>query len=191
MNKIAFGIILTILIIIGVIYKFFDRILLFGLFICISELLYNGGTESYTLIGCSIIIISMIIMYYTKLSTILLILSIVVISDIFQEFSGKFFGKNKIGWISPNKTYEGYIGGYIGMLIFYFIYNNFTKNNFANINFYYINIIYLLGISGDLFYSFIKRKVGIKDYSDLLLSHGGVLDRLDSFIFALLAIPLL
>jgi phosphatidate cytidylyltransferase len=130
-------------------------------------------------------------MYYTKLSTILLILSIVVISDIFQEFSGKFFGKNKIGWISPNKTYEGYIGGYIGMLIFYFIYNNFTKNNFANINFYYINIIYLLGISGDLFYSFIKRKVGIKDYSDLLLSHGGVLDRLDSFIFALLAIPLL
>ena len=118
MNKIAFGIILTILIIIGVIYKFFDRILLFGLFICISELLYNGGTESYTLIGCSIIIISMIIMYYTKLSTILLILSIVVISDIFQEFSGKFFGKNKIGWISPNKTYEGYIGGYIGMLIF-------------------------------------------------------------------------
>ena len=186
MNKIVFGIILTILIIIGVIYKFFDKILLFGLFICISELLYNGGIESYTLIGCSIIIISMIIMYYATLSTIILILSIVVISDIFQEFSGKIFGKNKIGWISPNKTYEGYIGGYIGMLIFYFIYNIFSKTNF-----FHINIIYLLGISGDLFYSFIKRMIGIKDYSELLLSHGGVLDRLDSFIFALLAVPLL
>lgn len=186
MNKITFGIILTIVIIIAVIYKFFDKILLFGLFICISELLYNGGMESITLIGCFIIIISMIIMHYTNLSNILLILSIVIISDVFQEFSGKFFGKNKIGWISPNKTYEGYIGGYIGILIFYFIYNKF-----ASINFFNINIIYLLGISGDLFYSFIKRKNNIKDYSDLLLSHGGFLDRMDSFIFALLAVPLL
>ena len=102
-------------------------------------------------------------------------------SDVFQEFSGKHFGKNKIGWISPNKTYEGYIGGYIGILIFYFIYNHFAKINFAK-----INIIYILGVSGDLFFSFIKRKAEIKDYSNLLLSHGGVLDRLDSFIFALL-----
>ena len=186
MNKTTFGMILTIIIIIGVIYNFFDKILLLGLFLCISELLYNGGMENITLIGCSIIIISMIIMYYAKISTIILILTIVVISDVFQEFSGKFFGKNKIGWISPNKTYEGYIGGYIGILIFYFIYNKF-----ASINFFHINIIYLLGISGDLFYSFIKRRIGIKDYSDLLLSHGGFLDRMDSFIFALLAVPLL
>ncbi len=167
MNKTTFGIILTIIIIIGVIYNFFDKILLLGLFLCISELLYNGGMESIALIGCSIIIISMIIMYYAKISTIILILSIVVTSDVFQEFSGKFFGKNKIGWISPNKTYEGYIGGYIGILIFYFIYNKF-----ASIKFFHINIIYLLGINGDLFYSFIKRKIGIKDYSNLLLSHG-------------------
>ena len=186
MNKIAFGIILTIVIIIAVMYNFLDKIVLCGLFLCISELLYNGGMESITLIGCFIIIISMIIMHYTNLSTILLILSIVVISDIFQEFSGKIFGKNKIGWISPNKTYEGYIGGYIGMLIFYFIYNIFSKTNF-----FHINIIYLLGISGDLFYSFIKRMIGIKDYSELLLSHGGVLDRMDSFIFGLFAVPLL
>jgi phosphatidate cytidylyltransferase len=170
-----------------VIYNFFDKILLFGLFICISELLYNCGIESISLIGYGIIIISMIIMYYAKISTILLILSIVIISDISQELFGKFFGKNKIGWISPNKTYEGYIGGYIGILIFYFIYNKF-----ASINFFHINIIYILGICGDLFFSFIKRRIGIKDYSDLLLSHGGVLDRLDSFIFALLfQVPLI
>jgi len=184
MNKITFGIILTIVIIIGIIYKFVDKILLFSLFLCISELLYNEGIKSITLIGCIIIIISMIIMYYTNLSTILLILSIVVISDVFQELSGRFFGKNKIGWISPNKTYEGYIGGYIGIIIFYFIYNHF-----ASIKFFHINIIYLLGIGGDLFYSFIKRMIGIKDYSDLLLSHGGVLDRMDSFIFGLFAVP--
>ena len=88
-----------------------------------------------------------------------------------------YFGKNKIGWISPNKTYEGYIGGYIGILIIYFI---------KSYNFIDLNLIYFFGIFGDLFFSYIKRKIGIKDYSEILLSHGGVLDRLDAFFIAIL-----
>ena len=79
--------------------------------------------------------------------------------------------------MSPNKTYEGYIGGYIGILIVYFIKNK---------NFIDLNLIYIFGILGDLFFSFIKRKLEVKDYSEILLSHGGVLDRLDAYFIAIL-----
>jgi phosphatidate cytidylyltransferase len=193
MNKIAFGIVLGILIVVGIIYKFLNKLLLLALFICLSELLFitimnkkERGSDYINMIGFFMIITSIIIVKPTNEinKDILLILSIIVVSDMFQEFSGRMFGKNKIGWISPNKTYEGYIGGYIGMLLFYFIYNHISK---TPMNFIFINIIYVAGIVGDLFFSLIKRNYNIKDYSNLLLSHGGVLDRLDSFIFAIIA----
>jgi phosphatidate cytidylyltransferase len=193
MNKIAFGIVLGILIVVGIIYNFLNKLLLLALFLCLSELSYtvimnnrSNGSDYINMIGFFMIIASIIIVKPTNEinKDILLILSIIVVSDIFQEFSGRLFGKNKIGWISPNKTYEGYIGGYIGMLLFYFIYNHISK---THMNFVFINIIYVAGIVGDLFFSLIKRNYNIKDYSNLLLSHGGVLDRLDSFIFAITA----
>ncbi len=196
MNKIAFGIVLGILIVVGIIYNFLNKLLLLALFLCLSELSYtvimnnrSNGSDYINMIGFFMIIASIIIVKPTNEinKDILLILSIIVVSDIFQEFSGRLFGKNKIGWISPNKTYEGYIGGYIGMLLFYFIYNHISK---TPMNFVFINIIYVAGIVGDLFFSLIKRNYNIKDYSNLLLSHGGVLDRLDSFIFALVAMHL-
>ncbi len=201
MNKIVFGIVLGILIVVGIIYNFLNKLLLLALFLCFSELLFatmtnisvrgpkNQWFNYVNMIGFFMIIASIIIVKPTNEinKDILLILSIIVVSDIFQEFSGKIFGKNKIGWISPNKTYEGYIGGYIGMLLFYFIYNHISK---TPMNFIFINIIYVAGIVGDLFFSLIKRNYNIKDYSNLLLSHGGVLDRLDSFIFALVAMHL-
>jgi phosphatidate cytidylyltransferase len=184
MNKITFGIILGIIIIIGYICDFFDIIILMGLFVGIAEIMALDKSN-IGLIGILIIIGAIILMHYGKKKDIILILLIIVISDIFQELIGKKYGKNKIGWVSPNKTYEGYIGGYIGILIFYFIYNHFSNITSRDINFIYINIIYLLGVMGDLFFSLIKRNAGVKDYSNILLSHGGVLDRLDSFIFAL------
>jgi phosphatidate cytidylyltransferase len=121
-----------------------------------------------------------------KVRELIFVLLLVIMSDVFQEFSGKYFGKNKIGWISPNKTYEGYIGGYIGILIIYFI-NTYRKSAY---NFFEFNLIYIFGIFGDLFFSYIKRKIEVKDYSEILLSHGGVLDRLDSFILAILGFGL-
>ena len=193
MKKIAFGIILCILGIIGIIYNFINKLLLLALFLCLSELSYtvimnnrSNGSNFVNMIGFFMIIASIIIVKPTNEinKDILLILSMIIVSDVFQEFSGKIFGKNKIGWISPNKTYEGYIGVYIGMLLFYFIYNHISK---TPMNFIFINIIYVAGIVGDLFFSLIKRNYNIKDYSNLLLSHGGVLDRLDSFIFAITA----
>lgn len=101
------------------------------------------------------------------------------INDIFQELFGKLFGKTKITNISPNKTLEGYIGGLLSILLL-------NKVLYKNKKIYSI-LIYFSNVFGDLFYSNIKRKYGIKDFSKILLNHGGILDRVDSMIFGIIA----
>jgi phosphatidate cytidylyltransferase len=94
-------------------------------------------------------------------------------SDGIQQIVGKRWGRNKIvSSISPNKTLEGYIGGFLCMYIISYI---------TNISILY----YFTGISGDLLCSYSKRKLGIKDWSNILGSHGGFLDRFNSSIIGL------
>lgn len=190
MNKILVGLILGIVVCLGIIFDFFDMFMSVALIVGIYELIYNYFKETCRkeeiLIGFGLFVLiitgEIISSKVLKVKELIFVLIIVIISDVFQEFSGKYLGKNKIGWISPNKTYEGYIGGYIGILIIYFI-NIHLKKNY---NFIDLNLIYIFGILGDLFFSYIKRKIGIKDYSEILLSHGGVLDRLDAFFISVL-----
>jgi phosphatidate cytidylyltransferase len=190
MNKILVGLILGIVVCLGIIFDFFDMFMSVALLVGIYELIDNYFKETCRkeeiLIGFGLFVLiitgEIISSKVLKVKELIFVLIIVIISDVFQEFSGKYFGKNKIGWISPNKTYEGYIGGYIGILIIYFINIHFKKNY----NFIDLNLIYIFGILGDLFFSYIKRKIGIKDYSEILLSHGGVLDRLDAFFISVL-----
>ena len=179
------GLILGIVICIGIIFDFFDMFMSVAIIVGMYELISNyfklEKKREEILIGFGLLILiltgEIISSKVLNVRELIFVLIIVIISDVFQEFSGKYFGKNKIGWISPNKTYEGYIGGYIGILIIYFI---------KNYNFVDLNLIYIFGILGDLFFSYIKRKIGVKDYSEILLSHGGVLDRLDAFFIAVL-----
>ncbi len=188
MSKILVGLILGILICMSIIFDFFDKLMLLSILVGIYELISNYLKSKKDLGLISIGIFILLIIFYIiynkelKLNELIFILGITIISDVFQELSGKYFGKNKIGWISPNKTYEGYIGGYIGILMIYFI-KLHTQKQFK---FFDLNLIYILGIFGDLFFSYIKRNIGVKDYSEILLSHGGVLDRLDAFYIAVL-----
>jgi len=182
LNKIIMGIIISIITLISLKFKKINIVICLSLILGLYELIKNISKDLNNLslmIGIVIIIIcsDMVSNNLFTCNDIFNIIIIIVISDSFQELVGKMYGRNKIGWISPNKSIEGYIGGYIGILIYYFI---------SNTNFYFVNIIFLLGIIGDLFFSYIKRNLDIKDYSDILLSHGGILDRLDSFIFAIL-----
>ena len=104
-------------------------------------------------------------------------------------FIGVAFGKTKpFPTISPNKTIEGYIGGTIagilGMLVYGIILSYTTPLTVV----FPILIIYgILGAIvtelGDLTFSFIKRKCGVKDYGRLIPGHGGALDRFDSMTF--------
>jgi phosphatidate cytidylyltransferase len=108
-----------------------------------------------------------------------------ITSDIGGFTFGKFFKGMKLTKISPNKTVAGALGSFFFsiMLIPFFI----SLNN--EYSFPYMIVITLL-ISiisqlGDLFISFLKRKAKVKDTSDLLPGHGGVLDRMDGIIFAI------
>lgn len=109
-------------------------------------------------------------------------------TDIFAYIVGKTIGKHKFSEISPNKSIEGCIGGIIGAIVLTLIYA-LVINTYLGMN---INYLYIAGISillsiigqiGDFSASSIKRYVGIKDFSNLLPGHGGMLDRIDSLIF--------
>ena len=109
-------------------------------------------------------------------------------TDIFAYTIGKKFGKHKFSKISPNKSIEGCIGGAVGAILIALIYTYAINKFFGmNINYIFISGIALLlsiiGQIGDFAASSIKRYVGIKDFSNLLPGHGGMLDRFDSLIF--------
>ncbi|MCM1991107.1 phosphatidate cytidylyltransferase [Oceanirhabdus seepicola] len=110
--------------------------------------------------------------------------------DTMAYFVGKNIGKIKIApRISPNKSLEGSIGGFLSSTIAVGIYGYIIINFFSiNINlFHFIMIGLLCGVLnqiGDLTASSIKRNMDIKDFSNLIPGHGGILDRFDSIIFA-------
>ena len=104
------------------------------------------------------------------------VILITQLSDIYQYLFGTFWGRHKIGYISKNKTYEGFLLGFIfTILTFIWLYPLID-----------IILIYFCGILSGLCSSYIKRKLEIKDYSNLLGSHGGWIDRIDSIIIPML-----
>lgn len=119
----------------------------------------------------------------------LLLLIITWLSDSGGYLFGKIIGGKKINFISPNKTYIGFFGS-IAFSQLAIIYQNyidifFYKNLF--INSFTLILFSLTVILGDLFFSFLKRKSKIKDYSKLIPGHGGLFDRIDGLIFIVIA----
>ncbi len=122
-------------------------------------------------------------------------------TDTFAYLVGRKFGKHKMApVISPKKSIEGAIGGItitavmniIILFLFSICCNKFFDYSFlgdSNMKFLYIVPISMIGsfisMMGDLAASVIKRNFGIKDYSQLLPGHGGIMDRFDSCIFVL------
>ena len=109
-------------------------------------------------------------------------------TDIFAYFVGRACGKHKFSKVSPKKSIEGCIGGTIGAVIMILVYTYFA-NTYWQMNISYIaigiigTVLSIIGQFGDFSASSIKRFVDIKDYSNLIPGHGGMLDRIDSLIF--------
>lgn len=124
------------------------------------------------------------------------------LNDAFAYFVGVFFGKNKMNErISPKKTWEGFFGGVILTSLFLsawaFIqdgvsggYHSILKDFLTLQNWYHVVVLSILiplvSVLGDLVFSSIKRFYGIKDFSNILPGHGGILDRVDSIVFAMI-----
>ena len=118
------------------------------------------------------------------------------VTDTFAYFSGCLFGKHKlIPEVSPKKTVEGAIGGVVGAAALGAIFGSIFERYLSDalpVPALDCAIICLVGalisIVGDLAASAIKRDHGVKDYSNLIPGHGGILDRFDSVIFVAPAI---
>ena len=105
----------------------------------------------------------------------------VALTDVGAFFTGKAIGKTKFSDTSPNKTIEGVIGGVIIATIFG------TYAGLYIVPFWTALIVTfvtsLASVFGDLFESYLKREAGVKDSGDLLPGHGGILDRIDGYLF--------
>ena len=116
---------------------------------------------------------------------VLLLLGIIVVSDSAQYYCGRTFGKRPLAaTISPKKTVEGAIGGLLFGTLATVIGGHYVFASPIWLLALLGAAISLLGIVGDLFESLLKRSAGVKDSSNLIPGHGGVLDRIDSWLFA-------
>ena len=118
------------------------------------------------------------------------LLLITVVTDSYALFTGKLVGKTKLlEEISPKKTWEGFIGGSIvGTFVSVMFYKTVINPEVVMSTLIIITaFLTIIGQLGDLFFSAIKRYFNKKDFSNLMPGHGGVLDRLDSIIFVMLA----
>jgi phosphatidate cytidylyltransferase len=117
---------------------------------------------------------------------VVLLMITIVVSDSAQYYCGRAFGRRPLApAISPKKTVEGAIGGLVfGTLAMtvggYWIFPDAPLALMALVS----ACIAALGIVGDLFESMLKRSAGLKDSSQIIPGHGGVLDRIDSWLFA-------
>ena len=110
---------------------------------------------------------------------------ICIMSDIGGYLFGKTFKGKKLTKISPNKTISGLIGAFVFSLLLLIVFN-FTIEN-LNLIKYLILTLAVSGTSqlGDILISYIKRRAKVKNTSDILPGHGGLLDRLDGIIFGI------
>ena len=107
-------------------------------------------------------------------------------SDIFAYFGGRFFGRRRLApAISPKKTVEGFVIGLVfgALAVWWTLYA--IEDHVTHVQAAVLGIVVaLVAPFGDLFESFLKRDLGVKDSGRLLGGHGGVLDRIDAMLFA-------
>ncbi len=153
---------------------------------------YSINDACYIIAGTLFLSISLSLgVMYRNMSLFLIVylFLITILTDTFALFTGRLIGKHKLlEVVSPNKTWEGFVGGSIISTYVCSFYYLTVINPAASIFLVILMTLFLsiIGQLGDLFFSAIKRYYEVKDFSNLMPGHGGVLDRLDSIIFVML-----
>ena len=152
----------------------------------INDALYLIGSLLFINLSFNLILV---IRNYSLYYLIYLLL-ITVITDTFALITGIYVGKNKLSpTISPKKTIEGFIGGvlmgtFVSSVFYYTVIDSGISLAILILTTLFLAVV---GELGDLVFSSIKRTFNVKDFSNIIPGHGGILDRLDSLIFVILA----
>ena len=117
---------------------------------------------------------------------VLILIATIVVSDSSQYYTGRLFGRHALApTVSPKKTIEGAVGGMVIGTAFLVAAGRFVFPMARPATVFAMGAcVVLLGITGDLFESKLKRVAGVKDSSTLIPGHGGVLDRIDALLLA-------
>jgi phosphatidate cytidylyltransferase len=163
--------------------------------------LEGGGNVMLSMVyavGLVACFVAILLLFQRSATYLLSVMALVWIADIGAYFAGKRFGKRKLApTISPGKSWEGAIGGWIAVLVLTslsvlaapampWLQDSFGVRLQGKLGWgvflLVLTVIVAASVVGDLFESQLKRRAGFKDSSNLLPGHGGVLDRIDALV---------
>ncbi len=162
-----------------------DDLIFVALIIYASVMIYKGGVEfkkTYPFLYPTSSFLFLLALYKGfGMESLIWLVIVVALTDTGAYFVGKSFGKVGFCKVSPKKSWEGVIGG----VLIATIAGTFYGTQFVSIylSFFISFIVSWAAIFGDLFESYLKRTAGVKDSGAVLPGHGGVLDRVDGYMF--------
>lgn len=198
------GVIFVVIFYLSIMFNFFELVagffLVFGIYELIQAYIKTDKLSGriYVILYAIIFLLGVDIMeviYLDSAMVFAIVIGLVMLNDTFAYLLGRRFGKKHFSKISPNKTVEGALGGLIISFALYLIYLQlpFSIAVFSATGillFIQYTLFIVFAILGDLLESKLKRNANIKDSGTIIYGHGGVLDRIDSWVFAIIAIYL-